>query len=192
MARLGVRVEATEESTQQRDFSNIPNGIYRLEISASDATVKNEGTREQAITVKATFDVLEPDEFKGRKVFGNYNVEHPSAQAQEIGQKQFSCLLRALSMTESPEETEELHYIPFVARIGMGKDSKEKNADGTPKYAAKSEIKHYYYPDQGELPEPAIDENQPAPTPKAANDNRPAPQQQAADPKAGGRRPWGK
>jgi hypothetical protein len=115
-------------------FGNVPNGDYKLEITASDVPIKNEGTRDQATTVKVTIDIIEPEEFKGRKIFGNYNVEHPKAQVQEIGQKQFSCLLRALGMTESPEESDELHFISFTARIGMGKDSKEKNADGSPQY----------------------------------------------------------
>lgn len=194
MAKIGVRVEATEESTQQRDFGNVPNGDYKLEITASDVPIKNEGTREQATTVKVTIDIIEPEEFKGRKIFGNYNVEHPKAQVQEIGQKQFSCLLRALGMTESPEESDELHFISFTARIGMGKDSKEKNADGSPQYPARNEIKKYYYPDEGNVPEPSVDANQPAPP---ANDNKPAARAAAPAAAAGGRpatgaKPWGK
>lgn len=195
MARLGVRVEATEENTQQREYSNVPDGIYRLEISASEVAVKDEGTRDQATTVKLTFDIIEPEDYKGRKIFGNYNVEHPKAQVQEIGQRQFSCLLRALEMTESPEDTDDLHFRPFLAKIGMGKDSKEKNADGSPKYAARNEIKLYYYPDQGDLPEPcitgAVTDRTPANDNRkpAANDNRHAPAATAAA--GGARRPWG-
>ncbi|HRK69438.1 MAG TPA: DUF669 domain-containing protein [Hyphomonas sp.] len=195
MARLGVRVEATEESTQQRDFGNVPDGIYKLEITASEVSIKNENTREQATTVKVTYDIIEPEEYKGRKIFNNFNVEHPKAQVQEIGQRQFSCQLRAIEMTESPEDTDELHMIAFMAKIGMGKDSKEKNADGTPVYPARNEVKLYYYPDQGELPEPVITGTVPAPTRQpAANDNRRAPEndsRQSAPATGEKRRPWG-
>lgn len=189
MARIGVRVEATEENTQQRDFGNIPNGDYLLEITASEVREKNEGTRDHSITLLATFDVIEPAEFKGRKVFANFNLQHPNDKAQTIGQQQFACLLRALSMSEAPEDSEELHLISFTAKIGMGSDSKEKNTDGSPKYAARNEVKKYYYPDQGDMPQPAIDAVQP---PAPANDNRqsaPAAGGQAAAP--AGRRPWG-
>jgi len=193
MAKIGVRVEATEENTQQRDFSNLPNGDYQLEISVSEIKQKNEGTRDHSINLSVTIDVLAPDEMKGRKIFSNYNLQHPNPQVQEIGQKQFACLLRSMGMMEAPEDSDELHFLAFNARVGMGKDSKEKNADGTPKYPARNEIKKYYYPDEGNVPEPSIDANQPAPVmtraQAPANDNR-----QASKPAAAAgttRRPWG-
>lgn len=191
MARIGVRVEATEENTQQRDFGNIPNGDYLLEITASEVREKNEGTRDHAINLSVTIDVIEPEEFKGRKIFGNYNLQHPKDDVQRIGQQQFACLLRALGMSEAPEDSEELHLVSFTAKIGMGRDSKEKNADGTPKYAARNEVKKYYYPDQGDIPQPSIDANQPAAAPAAANDNRQAAARPAAAAATGARRPWG-
>lgn len=190
MARIGVRVEATEENTQQRDFGNIPNGDYLLEITASEVREKNEGTRDHAINLSVTIDVIEPEEFKGRKIFGNYNLQHPKDDVQRIGQQQFACLLRALGMSEAPEDSEELHLVSFTAKIGMGRDSKEKNADGTPKYAARNEVKKYYYPDQGDIPQPSIDANQPAAAPAAANDNKAAARPAAAA-ATGARRPWG-
>lgn len=192
MAKIGVRVEATEENTQQRDFSNLPNGDYGLEISASEIREKNEGTRDHSINLSVTIDVLAPEELKGRKIFQNYNLQHPNSQVQEIGQRQFACLLRALGMQAAPDDSDELHFISFMARIGMGKDSKEKNADGSPKYAARNEIKKYFYPDEGNLPEPKVDA-----APTAANDNRrqPANDNAASKPAAaaagGTRRPWG-
>lgn len=189
MAKIGVRVEATEENTQQRDFTNLPNGDYKLEVSASDIKEKNEGTRDHAINLSVTIDVLAPEDLKGRKIFQNYNLQHPNSQVQEIGQRQFACLLRALGLSEAPEDSDELHFIAFYAKIGMGKDSKEKNADGSPKYAARNEIKKYYYPDEGNLPEPKVDA---APAP--ANDNRPAQRSASAqqqESKPAGRRPWG-
>lgn len=187
MARIGVRVEATEENTQQRDYGNLPNGDYRLEISASEVKETGEGTRDHKIVLKVTYDVIEPDEFKGRKLFGNYNLQNPNSQAQDIGQRQFACLLRAMELNEAPEDSDELHFVAFMAKIGMGKPSK----DG--QYEARNEIKKYYYPDEGNVPAPSIDANQPV----AANDNKPAPQRQsqaAAKPAAaatGARRPWG-
>lgn len=190
MAKIGVRVEATEENTQQRDFTNLPNGDYQLEISASEIKEKNENTRDHAINLSVTIDVLAPEDLKGRKIFNNYNLQHPNPQVQEIGQRQFACLLRSLGLNEAPEDSDELHFISFMARIGMGKDSKEKNADGTPKYAARNEVKKYYYPDEGNLPEPKVDAAPPAANDNrriaASNDNKPA-----AAAAGTTRRPWG-
>ncbi|NTA48182.1 DUF669 domain-containing protein [Agrobacterium tumefaciens] len=190
MAKIGIRVEATEENTQQRDFTNLPNGDYQLEISGSEIKEKNEGTRDHAINLSVSIDVLAPEELKGRKIFNNYNLQHPNPQVQEIGQRQFACLLRSLGLTEAPEDSDELHFISFFARIGMGKDSKDKNADGTPKYAARNELKKYYYPDEGNLPEPKVEA-----APPAANDNRRTAASNDNKPAAAAagttRRPWG-
>ncbi|NTF69410.1 DUF669 domain-containing protein [Rhizobium rhizogenes] len=201
MARLGASVVVTEEATKQPEYGNVPNGIYELEVTASDVIQKNENTPQHSITVKVTIDVRLPEEYRGRKIFANYNIQHPNSQTQEIGNRQFQALLAALKIYELGEDadTQELHLIPFVARIGMGKDSKEKNADGSPQYAARNEIKTYYFPEDPSgkpMPEPAIDANQPAVRAAPANDNKPAPaQQRQAAPAAAaatpGRRPWG-
>ncbi len=201
MARLGASVVVTEEATKQPEYGNVPNGIYELEVTASDVIEKDKGTPQHKITVKVTIDVRLPEEYRGRKIFGNYNIQHPKSDVQEIGNRQFQALLAALKIYELGEDadTQELHLIPFVARVGMGKDSKEKNADGTPQYAARNEIKTYYFPEDPSgkpVPEPAIDANQPAARPAPANDNKPAPAQRQAAPAAAaaapaGRRPWG-
>src|SRR5690242_13521853 len=121
MAGLGKAFIPTEHDTEQRgDFPNLPNGDYRLEISASK--VKSEPGK---TGLSCTIDVLEPEAFKGRKLFSNYNLEHPKAQAQEIGQKQFAQLCRALGISDPVEDSEDLHFIAFTATIGMGKDSTE-------------------------------------------------------------------
>lgn len=198
MAKIGVRVEATEEGTEQRsgDFPNLPNGVYSLEMEAGDVIQKNENTPQHSITVKMTAQVVSPEEFAGRKVFVNYNIQNPSAQAQDIGNRQFQCLIRALGLTEVPDDdTDNLLFRSFTASIGMGKDSKTKNTDGTPEYPARNEIKRYWFPDQGDAPPIGIT----GPVPTAANDNRqqaPAARQAAtggAASASGGRTmPWGK
>ena len=187
MAQLGQRFDATQHDTEQRDFENLPNGIYQLEISASEVKPTSNGNGTILTTV---IDVVAPESHKGRKLFGNsYNLENSNPTAQEIGQRQFASLCRAIGV-DSVDDSEELHFRVFTAKIGMGKPSK----DG--KYEARAELKRYFFPDEGELPEPVIDANQPAPAPKAANDNR-APaandnRQAVAAAKPAGSRPWGK
>lgn len=189
MASLGIgKFDATQHNTEQRDYSNLPDGIYKLEVSASEIKTGDNGTG-----LNLTLDVIEPEALKGRKLFNYINIEHKNVQAQEIGQRELASLCRACGL-DSIDDSEELHFVAFTAKIGMGKDSKEKNADGTPKYAAKNEIKRYYFPDQGDLPEPEVTGPATAPSPAndnrrpAANDNRPA----AAPAAEGKKRPWGK
>lgn len=195
MASLGTRIEVTEEGTEQRpQYENLPNGNYLLQMESADVVEKNADSPEHSIMVKSTFEVLEPEEYKGRKLFGNYNLKNKSEQAQQIGNSQFQCLLRAIEVP-SADDTDELLFRSFMATVGLGKDSKEKNGDGTPVYPAKPEIKRYWYPDVGDAPAPGVTAAPPAgkspanDNRAAANDNRPKTAAPTAAPK---KTPWGK
>lgn len=188
MASLGRKFDATAHDTTQSDYAELPNGIYRVEIEASEVkqTANGKGT-----ILKVTNTVIEPEEYAGRKLFNNYNLENESAQAQEIGQKQFASLCRAIGVAEV-DDSEDLHFKAYTVKIGLGKPSR----DG--QYPARAEIKRYYFEDEGELPPPAIDEVQPKAAPAAANNNRPAANNNrpatapaAAPVKVAGARPWG-
>lgn len=187
MAALGKRFDATQHDTTQSDYSELPNGVYRIEIEASEVKQTSNG---KGTILKVTNTVIEPEAFAGRKLFNNYNIENESAQAQEIGQKQFASLCRAIGVSDV-EDSEDLHFKAYTVRVALGKPSK----DG--QYPARAEIKRYFFEDEGELPTPEVDAVQPTPAarPAAANNNqRPAANQNsaAAPAKAAGARPWGK
>lgn len=204
MAKLAKTFDATAHDTDSQggDFEELPAGILRFEIEASDIVETGPEEKRTGNGMKYTANVLAPAEVEGRKFFGFINLENDNSQAQEIGQKEFACLCRAIGVQEV-EDTEELHLKSYTVKLGMGKPSKKKDANGNPLYPARMEVKRYFYSDEGNVPEPSIDENQPARAPAndnrrpAANDNRsaapasrPAPQQQAAA--SGKARPWGK
>ncbi|MBO9194364.1 DUF669 domain-containing protein [Rhizobium sp. 16-449-1b] len=180
MARLGSTFNAQDHDTTQTDYAELPNGVYKLEIEASDVGPTKAGN---GTVLKTTMVVVEPELYKGRKLFTTYNLENANAQAQEIGQRQFASLCRAVGKTEV-EDSEDLHFHLFTAKIGLGKPSK----DG--QHPARAEIKRYFFEDEGDVPEPAVDAVQPsAPAARAqvpANDNR-----QAAAAKPAGAKPWG-
>ena len=178
MAVLGQTFNPTEHNTDQRaEFENLPDGIYRLEVTSSDVN-----TGDGKTGLKVTYDVIEPDDYKGRKIFGYINLENPSVKATEIGQKEFASLCRALGISDPVNDSEDLHLIGFTAKVGMGKASNG--------YPAKNEIKTYYFPDSGNLPAPAI--TGPVRTP--ANDNRRAANTNTSPAGAAAtenKRPWG-
>lgn len=189
MAALGKKFDATEHDTTQSDYAELPNGIYRVEIEASEVKPTNAG---DGTILKTTSVVVEPEDYKGRKLFTTYNLENKSAMAQEIGQKAFASLCRAIGVSEV-EDSEELHFHPYTVRVALGKPSK----DG--QYPARAEIKRYYFDDEGNVPPAAIDDVQPAPSAgaggtKPANDNRQAVRSAAAaaPAKVAGAKPWGK
>lgn len=179
MAKLGSAFNATDHDTEQRDYEELPNGIYKLEIESSEIKEGQNGTG-----LSVTNNVVDPEEYAGRKLFNYYNLEHKNQQAQEIGNRQFASLCRAVGI-DAVEDSDELHFLPYTAKVGLGKPSK----DG--QYPARAEIKRYYFPDEGDVPEPSVDAVQPN---KPAAQAKPATQQRTAtaEPKPRASRPWGK
>lgn len=195
MASLGKTYVAGDVDTTQRDFEDLPAGIMQFEIEATDVVETGPEGARTGVGLKYTANVLAPDEVSGRKFFGFINLENRNPTAQEIGQREFASLRRACGINEI-DDTEELHFRAYTVKLGLGKDGKDKNADGTPKYPARMEVKRYFFPDEGNVPEASIDAQQPAAAAqRPANDNRPAAannNKPAQPAKAAGSRPWSK
>jgi len=158
MAQLGQRFDASAIDTESRDYEELPNGIYQFETTVAEIKPTKDGN---GTVLKITDTVLAPEAYRGRLLSSNINIENQNAQAQEIGQRDLAKRCRAMGLT-GIDDTDELRLIAFTAKIGLGKPSK----DG--QYPARPEIKEFYYPDQGNIPEPEV-------AAPAANDNRPAP-----------------
>lgn len=121
MAKLGRTFDAQDHDTEQQEYQKLPLGIYDLEMVASEVDEKDTGD----IVLKGTLEVLAPEDFAGRKVFLNFNLQHSSAKAQEIGQQEFARLCRAIGET-TVDDSEELHFKRFRAKIGIGKDPRKR------------------------------------------------------------------
>lgn len=186
MAQLASKFSAQDHDTTQNDFTPLPLGVYKMEVTASDVGPTKAGS---GTILKVTYEIIEPEQYAKRRFFGQMNIENANPTAQQIGQKELASLCRAIGISEI-DDSEALHFHPFVAKVGL-----EKPQEG---YAQKNKVVRFYFPDEGDLPEPAIDANQPAQAARPANDNRqpanqnrPAPA--AARPAAAaGARPWGK
>ena len=73
-------------------FGLLPNGRYNLEITAAEfaATSTNSG-----YVLKLQHTVID-GEFAGRTLFDNYNIQNSNQQAQQIGQRDYAALCKAL------------------------------------------------------------------------------------------------
>lgn len=189
MASIG-HFDATKVDTDsQPNYENLPNGIYALEVIQSEvaATSKGDGT-----ILKLRYSVIEPEEFKGRLIFGNITLENPNATAQEVGQRQLGSLCRACGLSEI-EDSDQLHFVRFVAKVGL---SKQRTGKDGKVYEPRNELSRWYYPDADDMPEIGITSNAAPRTAAPANDNRPA----SGDARTTGNggaaatksRPWGK
>lgn len=190
MASLGQSFDPTAHDTEQKergDFTDLPNGNYEMEMEKNELVATKNG-KGQRLAVQ--FSVIRPEEFANQKVFESYNLLNESAQAQKIGNEQFAYLTRSIGESGLFDDADILNNRSFTAEVILGKPS----ADG--KYAARNEIKKYFYPDEGNVPKPSISAEQPPvaanenkATATVANDNTQAKQEPAAQ--AGGKRPWG-
>ncbi|MCG7507093.1 DUF669 domain-containing protein [Mesorhizobium retamae] len=192
MAKLGTTINPHDHDTEQNDFELLPNGIYKLEIIASD--VKEDENDSANTAMNATISVIEPEEYANRRFFIWVDTQNRDPEKQAKGQREISKLARAMFGNKAPtviEDSEELHLKSFIARVKKGEAGVSK---ASRPYKARNSIQKYFYPDDERvpLPEPAIDEVQPASKP--AKDNRPAAANQNAAPRqaaAGGAKPWG-
>lgn len=186
MARLGTTFKAEDHNTEQSDYELLPTGIYQLEVSASEIREDDDKNK----TLSLVYDVIEPESFKSRKIFAYIDLENRDAKKQEDGQRDFAKLCRSLGLS-AVEDSEELHFIAFTAKVQNSPAGVSKA--GRP-YKAKNRVQRFFYPDEGNVPAPAIDANQPAPQP-AANDNRRTTASNDNKPAAAAagttRRPWG-
>ncbi len=97
-------------------YDPIPAGDY--EAMAVGMEVKDTKKRDGKY-IKAEFEVVS-GEFKGRKVFTNFNIQNPNQTAEEIGKKQFGALCSAVG-NKRPNRTEELCNIPLVITVTIRK-----------------------------------------------------------------------
>lgn len=191
MAKLQLQFDPREVDTTQRDFDNLPDGIYKLENVSADVKSENGKTR-----ISYAAAVIEPEQYAGRRVFGGFNILNPDPETQARGERDFGSACRAMEIEDVPEDTDDLLFKSYYAKIGMGKDSKEKNSDGSPKWSAKNEIKRWYFStdnDGNEIPYPTPEITGPV-TKSAANDNRRAANDNTSSGagQAPAKRAWGK
>lgn len=109
----------------------IPPGDYIVGIVESSVGATSRG---DGVICKMTAEVMEGD-YKGRKVFLNFNLRNPNKKAEEIGQGQLSALCRACGMLGLVADSSELHGIPFKARV--------KVQPGSGEYGPKNTITNY-------------------------------------------------
>jgi hypothetical protein len=104
-------------------FTPLPKGEYIVLITASERKPTKKGDGEY---LQLTYDVVEPVNFKGRKLFDRLNIINPNETAQDIAQRALSAICRSVGV-EVPKTSEELHNIPFKVKVGINPAKGEYN-----------------------------------------------------------------
>jgi len=83
-----------------KDFELLPPGWYGAYVEETELkpTKKNDGW-----FLAVTFNIVSPEEFSGRKVFENMNLQNPNPKAVEIGQRALCGLGQAVGIPACPD-----------------------------------------------------------------------------------------
>lgn len=164
MASIGGTYDPNAEPSS--GYTPMDAGEYVMEIVESDYTANSKGN---GMLLKLKAQVV-GGQYDGRPYYINLNLEHSNATAQEIAQRDFAALRRAIGVL-NPEDTEELHFKQFTVKLGVKKRTDTGEMENN--------VKEYVF-DKGDVG-----------AAKPANDNPPARQAAAAAPAAKAR-PWAK
>jgi hypothetical protein len=204
LAKIGNNYEADFENTEKQGGGGgiLPHMYAQLQAEAINlpATTDNNGFQ-----AEITFEVIAPEELKGRKFWAYWTIVHSDGYqhgAYKYGKPMFDRFGRAVGEEITADtDTDDLLFKSFVAEVGI--QIGNKKPDGT-FYKDKNQIERFFYTDDAaKEPVPEIGiigdgtqgkKRNEAPAP--ANDNKPAAAQRQAAPAAAaaspaGRRPWG-
>lgn len=116
-----------ENTQEQAGFDPVPAGDYPAVAIDSEVKDTKNGTGQY---LQVTFEVIE-GEYKGRKLWGRYNLVNQNKQAEEIGHAQLKQLSVAAGKPNA-RDSSELHNIPVILKVTMRNDEQ---------YGAQNDIK---------------------------------------------------
>lgn len=114
MATLNFNAQAVQPA--QNNFSPIPAGVYPAQIVESELRQLKSGN---GTALALQFEIL-GNQYAGRRVFANLNVNHSNPQAQQIAQEQLSAICHAVGVLQLQDSTQ-LHNKPLNIRVKIRK-----------------------------------------------------------------------
>lgn len=138
----GLRFDATQVAPQQ-PMEAVPTAWYPAVISDGEVKPTNGGGTRLALE----FTIIDGP-FKGRKAWDGFNLENASAQAQQIGQQQFSAVCHATGVLQVTD-VQQLYQKPFDLKLKLdpgrwvGPDGNDLNPQPAPGAAGPAGSKYY-------------------------------------------------
>ncbi|MCC7253833.1 DUF669 domain-containing protein [Hyphomicrobium sp.] len=117
MAELNQAFDPNEVPEDDRSFEPLPAGDYQMQVIES----KIENTK--SLTGKMLVLTLEvvSGPHTNRRVWDRLNIVNQNADAQRIAQRALADLCLAVGIAQL-RDTDELHFKPFVGRVGVRED----------------------------------------------------------------------
>lgn len=113
----------------QQSFESIPAGWYNMMIVESEMKPTKDGS---GAYLQLTLKVVD-GQYAGRQVFDRLNIQHQNPVAAEIAYRRLSAYCHATGVIQV-QDSQQLHGIPFKARVSVRTDS-------TGQYEPSNEIK---------------------------------------------------
>lgn len=117
----------------------IPDAWYNAMIDDSEIKPTKTNATDGGAYLNLRFNIID-GEYKGRKVFGRFNIRNSNPTAQEIGYKQLSAVAHAVGVL-MVQDSQQLHGIPLKIKVKVR--AAQKNPDGSVLYEANNEISSY-------------------------------------------------
>ncbi len=122
MAQLNQAFDATQVQPME-EFKPLPEGDYLAIIESSEMKPTKAGT---GMYLELTFQVIDPDLYKGRKLWERLNLQNQSQKTVEIAQRAFSAICHAAGVL-NVNDSEQLHNIPMSLSVGIDKKDSDHN-----------------------------------------------------------------
>jgi hypothetical protein len=159
------------------DFEVIPEGT---EVRLKCTEAEDKETKTGGEMVACTFQVVE-GQYKGRKIWTNFNTVNKSEKAQEFGRRMLSGWARACGKPNA-KSTDDLLEKPFWCKLGI--------EVGTGSYKDKNTIASFLMPEGAAAPAP---KSEPKAAPEAAAEKpepTPAKEKTPTPAATGKKQPW--
>ncbi|OWV44225.1 DUF669 domain-containing protein [Mameliella alba] len=121
MANLGG-YDATGGETM-REGGALEPGWYEAMLAKSERVDAKSGNGNAY--VECEYEITD-ERANGRRVWSNLNLWNSNAQAVEIAQRELNSLMHACGKLRV-DDTEELHGIPIMIKVGYEKGNKDRN-----------------------------------------------------------------
>lgn len=121
MANLGGNFDATQVAPSEDRGGPLPAGEYLMGIVKSD---KRDAKSGSGAFIELEFEVVDGPR-KGARAWTRLNLWNANAQAVEIAQRDLSAICHACGKLRV-SDTEELHGIPMIVRMGKRRDQPEQ------------------------------------------------------------------
>lgn len=174
MASLGGTFDPQDVPEDERNFPPLPAGDYECQIIESEVIKTKSG----GDMLKLTLEVMNAPHGYTTRVWDNLNIRNSNPQAQQIAHRALADLCAACG-TGPIQDSEELHYKPFIATLKVEPERTDDNTGKT--YDARNGVKRYKprggQPPAGKAPVQAAQRPAPqqgsAPRPNGAAPSRP-------------------